>query len=325
MGSILAEGAVTELLGCDDLSSVVTIVIVTSPTASNPSTEMIDRCMTGVIRSFPGLQCCRIVVACDGVQVIVNSSVAVSSSNPKVKTKRIFGKCSKECFDRYDQYCRALQARVWLKVDRQTEWKGFALTLQSALQQHVSTPLVMVLPHDYELSSTSELASIDIRDLLQEMLASTDINYVGLPNPRSSTIKSRHAEALRGLSARTIQVGHSSERILEPLAMWKENPHFAKVETYQTFVFSRHYKRGQFIEDTLGQEMLANIKENGIKAFPGTYLLSLDAPCSFHMDGPRYLPILERQALRYSVQDFEVEAAQQAANFVRGMRESSYL
>jgi hypothetical protein len=292
-----------------DLSSVITIVIVTSPTASNPNTEMIDRCMAGVIRSFPELNSCRIVIACDGVQVV--DSV---SKNQKAKTKRIFGKCTKESFNRYEQYCQALEAREWLKVDRQTEWKGFALTLRSALKQ-VTTPLVMVLPHDYELSPRA-LARIDVRDLLHEMVASTGINYIGLPNPRSSTIKSRHAEALRDLQTRRI-TGRNSEISLEPLAMWKENPHFAKMEAYQTIVFSRHYKRGQFIEDTLGQEMLSNIKEKGREAFPCTYLLSLNAPCSFHMDGPRYLPILERQTLRYSVQDFEVEAAEQADEFAR--------
>jgi hypothetical protein len=298
-----------EVMGhSSDLSSVVSIVIVTSPTASNPNTEMIDRCMAGVTRSFPGLKNCQIVIACDGVQVVE------SLSNQKAKTKRIFGKCTKETFDRYELFCQALEAREWLKIDRQTEWKGFALTLRSALKQ-VTTPLVMVLPHDYELSP-SALGRIDVRHLLHEMLASTDINYIGLPNPRSSTIKARHAEALKDLQTRSITRGNF-DITLEPLAMWKENPHFAKMESYQTIVFSRHYKRGQFIEDTLGQEMLSNIKDKGKDAFAYTYLLSLNRPCSFHMDGPRYLPILERQALRYAVQDFEVEAAEQANTFVR--------
>jgi len=294
-----------------NLSSVVTIVIVTSPTASNPNTEMIDRCIAGVVRSFAALKSCPIIIACDGVQVVDDS--VPKKHQQQAKTKRIFGKCTKESFDRYEEYCKALEAREWLIVDRQTEWKGFALTLWSALKQ-VTTPLVMVLPHDYELSP-SALVKIEICGMLHEMMEFTDINYIGLPNPRSSTLKSRHAEALRDLHTRTIVRG-DMEISLEPMAMWKENPHFAKVEAYQSIVFSRHYKRGQFIEDTLGQEMLANIKEKGRDAFHGTYLLSLDLPCSFHMDGPRYLPILERQALHYSVQDFEVEAAEQASHFV---------
>ncbi len=291
-----------------DLSPIVTIVVVTSPIASNPNTEMIDRCIAGAIRSFPPLNTCKIVIACDGVGVI--------DSVPKQQrgTTRIFGKCTKETFDRYDEFCHKLSARKWLQVDRQLEWRGFALSLRSALKS-VETPIVMVLPHDYELTPDS-LEYMDVSVLLQTMLASTDINYIGLPNPRSSKIRSRHSQALQGLSNRSIHVGGKQEIQMEPIAMWKENPHFAKVEAYRSIVFSRHYKRGQFIEDTLGQDMLTTIKERGVDAFLHTYLLSLDKPCSFHMDGPRYLPITERQKRHYSVQQFEIDAAERAHHFV---------
>ena len=66
--------------------------------------------------------------------------------------------------------------------------------------------------------------------------------------------------------------------LLEPLAMWKENPHFASVEAYWNIVFrnehdkdntnhhhpvlklNHKFKRGHFIEDTLGQKMVQTLK-----------------------------------------------------------------
>ena len=285
------------------MEQIVTIVIVTSPTTSNPSTEMIDRCISGVVRSFPVLANCRVVIACDGVQVLETAP----------SKKRIFGKCTQESFDRYQAYCATLQERSWLTVLRQTEWQGFAISLRETMRINVQTPLVMVLPHDYELTPPS--VDIDFGGMIQEMLQSTDINYIGLPNARSSTLQSRHARALQGLTKRSICDG---TLVLEPIGMWKENPHVAKVEAYQSIVFQRHYERGQFIEDTLGQEMLAQLKEHGPSAFGGTYMLCLgDEPCSFHMDGPRYLPIAERLQRGYKVQEFEKDSADQAASYVK--------
>jgi len=290
---------------CDggDLDTLVTIVIVTSPIASNPNTEMFDRCMNGIFRSFPPLRNCPIIAACDGVQIIEESS----NSKKSGATKRIFGKCTRDNYERYDRFCQELASRCWLQVDRQSEWQGFALTLRSALKL-VKTPVVMVLPHDYELMP-DVLSAIDLRSVIHEMIETSDINYIGLPNPQSFKMRLRHSTALINLEGRNM----ISEGIrLEPLVMWKENPHFAKVEAYRTIVFSHRFKRGQFIEDTLGQEMLAAIKERGNEAFYNLYLLSMEEPCSFHMDGPRYLPIDEKRKRGYAIQVFEIEAAKQA-------------
>ena len=100
---------------------------------------------------------------------------------------------------------------------------------------------------------------------------------------------------------------------LNPLCLWRENPHFAKTKIYREVVFGvegaasnnhnsnnnarrrrqapKRFKRGQFIEDTFGQEMIYNIKDKGMEAFQeyDTYLLDMGegVSCSYHMDGPR--------------------------------------
>ena len=161
----------------DDLSEWVTIVLITSPVASNPSTEMVDRCISGVVRSFPSLRRASIVVGCDGVAV---------TTKTKSTTARIYGKCSAEQYQNYRAFVQTLQARKWLQVHHVVEWQGFALTLKGALERYVQTPLVMVLPHDYELTPDA-LAHIHLPQLLSEMRREK-INYIGLPNPRSSTV-----------------------------------------------------------------------------------------------------------------------------------------
>jgi hypothetical protein len=452
------------------LSSIVTIVIVTSPIVSNPNTEMIDRCIVGILRSFPTLMGCKIVVACDGIRNVImdddvdkmekekvvlveeeeeehiNGPQQQKQKQPTTATKRIYGKCTKDQWDRYQVFCQRLQSRSWLVVDIHTEWKGFALVLQSVLDNHVTTPIVMVLPHDYELMP-STLMDVHLPTLLQEMMMTTktttatttiqpttdkgdtsssssngkdcsvnndndgvddgtinnsccnQIVYIGLPNAHSSTFKARHKQALKGIPSRRIRQhrlcwssSSSSETppkqqqqegelqevvppaleeeeyyVLDPLAMWKENPHFATVEAYQSIVYGKKkkwiapttatptntttttstptpttpaittfqnvvktntrqrfknknnnhtFKKGQFIEDTLGQQMLNDIKVYGTHAFQYMYQLSLSKPCSYHLDGARYIPINERLVRKYTVQEFDVVATKLSKEYI---------
>lgn len=299
----------------DDLSSLVTILIVTSPTASNPSTEMIDRCLLGIISSFPQLKDCKVIVACDGVHVVENNPTSEHNHNRGVK--RIFGKCTDAQLAQYEMFCHRLKSRPWMEACCSNEWQGFALILKMALSS-VTTPLIMVSPHDYELTP-STLQHVHLPTLLRHTLLDQtfNANYIGLPNPRSSKFGSRHRQALNGIPSRSILTDDPSvSYTLEPLAMWKENPHFATMEAYKSIVYVHNFKRGQFIEDTLGQEMLRDLKQRGIMAFHETYILSLPTPCSFHMDGPRYLPIAERLARGYNVRNFEIEAAKRVEEFV---------
>merc|ERR1711933_3285 len=90
----------------------------------------------------------------------------------------------------------------------------------------------------------------------------------------------------------------SSRRLLPllPLPMWKENPHIASVKHYADLVFSgllRRIKRGQFIEETVGQEMLRRLKQapshaEAMKVHAkefGTYLLFDGHNATSHLDG----------------------------------------
>ena len=312
----------------ENLSSLITIVVVTSPIQSNPSTELLDRCLSSIIRTWPQLAECPKVIAADGCRECA----------PGKNRKRVFGKADAATIHRYHMFLDTLNARPWLTVNRprpidelSTEWSGFAITLQKAIEDHVTTPLVFVTPHDYELEDES-LVDVTIDRLARVILDSSKerrVNYVGLPNAKTLTFHKRHNIALEGLE--TILLRGDPAISLIPLGLWKENPHLASVQTYRDFVFGENglhrFKRGHFIEDTLGQQMLQVLKsthedkQSCFNSF-GTYLLQSKAPCTHHINGISYVETKERACRGYSLaKDFEIQRSEAAVEFVRRMNE----
>jgi hypothetical protein len=348
------------------------VIIVTSPIESNPSTELIDRCLSGIFRCFPVLSTCKIIIACDGCKCVPDDKAKLG--------RRIFGRANRSTIENYRSFLDVLSERGWMECDRpreitredgsesDLEWLGFALTLKRALMK-VTTPLVFVTCHDFELVEGT-LEGVDAEVLIRALLNdSTDstaapVKYIGLPTMKAQSFSLRHGETLKGLRPILLQDSACSLH-LEPLGMWKDSPHFARTDTYRDFVFgsgttnpshpeSFHvFKRGHFIEDTLGQKMIdslkrasrqpsesedkgassENIATDAMEASPidsktqlfnqfGTYLLRCSSPCIYHMDGRVYVPTADRRDRGYSLHDFEVERALIAREIIHS-RESS--
>jgi hypothetical protein len=343
------------------LSELVTIVVVTSPIVSHPSTELLDRCLSSLWEAWPCLQGCRIVVAADGCRLLPHND---NSNKPRRRRRqRVFGKADAATLQRYYTYLDTLQHErsAWLTVNRplpclqrqgepaeplSTQWQGFALTLHKALVHHVTTPLVWVTPHDYELNvDTLHHHDVSLPQLAHCILKSQKkkkkTQYIGLANPKAVTVAQRHAVALEGLEP----IALSEAITLQPCGLWKENPHLASVQAYQDFVFGAHnnnkntdattttrvvshqFKPGHFIEDTLGQCMLHALKERQGTAKRdlfetefGTYLLILSAskqPCTNHINGINYKTIQERDKLHYTIAPGERERVHKAQQFVQ--------
>jgi hypothetical protein len=356
----MATVVVSDTKVSKDFSSLITIVIVTSPVESNPSTELLDRCLLSIVRAWPELSDCHVVVAADGCQQ--DESVLDS------KRKRVFGKASAAQLRNYHDFLDRLEERSWMTVDRptaiqndddgddtgllSTEWLGFALTLQKAIETHVTTPLVFVTPHDYELE-TEPLKDIRVEQLAQAILCEKSdtnrhaVNYIGLHNAKTLTLSQRNASVLQNLPSIVLQetsTMNSENWMLSPLASWKENPHLASVRAYRDVVFENRihrFKRGHFIEDTLGQKMLQALKDSDdatitkqqlFESF-GTFLLEpppneinnkKKQPCTFHINGLRYIGADQRTSRGYApLKAFEVERAQAAKEFVKMMDAAS--
>merc|ERR1712217_367877 len=99
------------------------------------------------------------------------------------------------------------------------------------------------------------------------------VGYVGFLNGRTMNLRERYVglnlEVIRAEVSEPSPTSCSGSRQCQnhdlpllPLPFWKENPHIASVEHYNRIVFSgdhgryRSIRRGCFIEETVGQDML---------------------------------------------------------------------
>lgn len=101
-------------VGDRPLYELLTVLIVTSPIAAHPSTELIDRLLSSLARSLRGFvsddptpRHCRVIVAGDGVFI------------GERKHKRIFGHASIDEAQRYIEYLDRLRVGVVCRV-----WRG---------------------------------------------------------------------------------------------------------------------------------------------------------------------------------------------------------
>jgi hypothetical protein len=86
------------------MRELVTVVMVTSPIFSHPSTELIDSCMASYKRTLSEFGDVRFIVAADGCTV-----------EPRGRRRgRIFGRCEPEEAQAYVAYFSVLQARAAL-------------------------------------------------------------------------------------------------------------------------------------------------------------------------------------------------------------------
>lgn len=113
------------------LADLVTVLLVTSPTASDPSLDTIHATLRSV-RYFPELAGCRILIGCDGVRPEQRAELA----------------------DRYREKLTALTVYAApdarLEVRRLERWGHQANVLRRLLSM-VTTPLVLFVEHDTPL------------------------------------------------------------------------------------------------------------------------------------------------------------------------------
>jgi len=151
---------------------------------------------------------------------------------------------------------------------------GFALGVKAALGQ-VTTPYVFVQQHDWALCS-----QLPLLDMLAAMESCTHqendvaISYISLNNKRSMNYSSRvvaNDGLLRQLETAILTLQESEQhkaadpimKQCTPLFHWLDRPHVARTSTYLEHVFGQGlFSPGDFIEDVLGNVMLAKIRNH---------------------------------------------------------------
>lgn len=271
-------------MSTSSLSSSLSVIIVTSPLQSHPHTELIDRLILS-LKFLHGFERLHKICA-----LIVTDGVLQPGAAGSKKTKRNAG-LNEERIRAYDEYKHRLISRFgrtcescgcgcrcgaracpnqsskhsaaahpplsWFdfSVTELDGWHGFGWALRYALTL-VHTPQVLVLPHDMEFERPIDVASLCA--ILQD--GSNGVEYIGFCNPKNLNYAERvHAKSGIALTPHVFPSAASPRESvpLLPLFRWKENPHVANVAQYKRVVFGPtawpKVKRGQFLEETIGQ------------------------------------------------------------------------
>jgi hypothetical protein len=209
---------------------------------------------------------------------------------------------------------------------------GFALALKEALAL-VETEFVMVVQHDWAF-----LRPFPLERVLRVMQTHPEVKYVGLPSTSSLTYAETASVRDPGLRSHMTSQEARFGLPLYPLLFWFDKTHVARTKHYRMFVFGQYpavlpseakhgrvccsgggnlngsiiinnnadgvqmqrarFKRGDFIEDTLGHRELADIRAHGFLAHAkyGTFLYDDGSgEVIAHLDGRRFLTPAQRE------------------------------
>lgn len=270
----LAEGSAS-------LVAKVTIVVSTSVSDQNPSTE----CLQSVLASFnviPGLQGCRRVIVCD--RPVLDAKVS--------DFKKGFARASD--IERYEQFVKRVQAfckegsSMWTNTSCIVleSRHGFGHSVGVALN-HVCTPFVLVVQHD-----RCFVRSVPLPKVIEVMETHPEeIKYVGFPVNNRSTYREpgKIMSSHNGFQVRPIVVDGLQ---LLPLLLWYDSTHVASADHYRYWVLPQ-VCQGEFFEEQFGQEEVRVVIAKGMDSHRqyGNFLL-MDPVC------PHGYSVLHLEALR---------------------------
>ena len=278
------------------------------------------------------------MIVCDGYEVghkkkksaAVTEDKAARYEEYKAQLIGRFGRVCAVCGCGCTCGVRQVDAPVLPGFDPQvvelTGWHGFGLGLKHALGL-VKSELVLVLPHDMEF-----MQPIPVTELTTLLLEPNNgVEYLGFANSGNLNHAQR-MQAKSGVRVTPVSVtaANGNTTRLLPLCQWKENPHLCSVIHYQLKVYGPEawpkIKKGQFIEDTVGQQQRTEISAKGMEAHAewGTFLfwpLAEDSSeqsessfaVTYHMDGVTYRTCEVRVEAGHVVKDFERERLEAAA------------
>ena len=267
-----------------ELEKLVTVIVTTSPIPDHPSTAMLEHTVTS-FRHVEGLASCRIIIVCDGVR---------SSEQDALKR----GLVTSETEVNYRGYIASLRHLILehrstngpfhtAEVLELDSHQGFGWALWAGLRI-VDTRYVLVAQHDYCFER-----SVDLFSVTQAMADSSGgVSYVLMPSQSTRGYIHKISSQYRIKLEAEMQDFGSTQ--LCPLLFWYDKTHIAEREHYIKTVFdSGRVGQGQFIEDTLGQEMLAECKTShdwraAHRPYATYLLMDDDSPAIRHSHGRRW-------------------------------------
>ena len=288
------------------LDQQLTVILVTSPIASHPSTELLEK----VVASFewvPGLLGCRMLLVADRIRTQVKAG-------DKFSTKR--GQVSPHMAAAYDQYLDRLEqlvATATAECDSSTIWAntevirlekhcGFGHAVLRGLQA-ATTEYVMVVQHDHPFIASQ--VQVQLTSVL-DFMTMHGANYVSLPMSsvwRHVNKCAWNKSTLIDLRAKAVGWGAAASFV--PILFWYDGTHVARRSEYIRLVFegTDPVPLGQFIEDTFGGRAMGLLVEDYAKWFPvfSMWVFQPDKTKEealiYHLDGRKYKTDQQRGAL----------------------------
>jgi len=155
------------------IEQLLTVVITSSPVRSNPSTRMLLECLTS-LDIHGDLSQCRKLIMCDGFKV-------------REQSQRKLGIVTDEEAVLYREYiqsiacmCREKSTLQRTRVVQLAKWQGSAYAIREAIEGHVQTPFVIIVPHDCIIARPVRLDAV-----VAMMHANADrVNYVKIGQPK---------------------------------------------------------------------------------------------------------------------------------------------
>jgi hypothetical protein len=247
------------------MEDLLTVIITTSPTATNPHTKLIEK----VLETFElteGLTKCQTIIVCDG---------CIIDPNGRLCSKK--GRVPQDVADRYSEYKKNLRENATNRIapyynvviHELPERVGFGFAIQQALEI-VKTEFVMIIQHD-----RCFMKPFNLKAIIGLMKENPDVRCVTLPV--HATIN-YHLRMETKFATRDILVGNElfyDDECFLPLLQFYDSTHITRVSYYTNFIFpNRYVPKSGFIEDKLGQIMVKDIRERGLHAHKkyGTYL-----------------------------------------------------
>lgn len=264
------------------LSDEVTVVLTTSFTVACPSTALIEATLSS-FAFVPGLEQCRTVIVADGFLISTRRRIKMGRLLPEDETP-------------YREYIEALRTRIRAAKGEAAlpasegvapggvlpegvppghglpaalanavvlpleGHHGFGWAIKAALESGlVATRHILVVQHDRCFMRPFDLARAS-----RCMAADDRIRYLLLPT--RSTRNHAQTIASRCGGAKLPHIVVNGAQLLQ-LGFWWDSTHLATAEHYLDFVFrERCVKRGTFPEDTLGRQLLSDVKRGGVRA-----------------------------------------------------------
>jgi hypothetical protein len=270
-----------------DAKERVTIIITTSPCRAHPSTWLIEE-VAASIAGRSGLATgtgTRLLVVCDGYKV-------------RESNKFRAGAVNEEGLKNYETYLSRL---VWLseqsdgalrgaELIRLKQRHGFGYALKRAMMR-VTTEYVLVAQHDRLFTRVVPMSAV-----LDAMDADPQINYVGFPTKTTQNYDVKCVGRVFTSEYGQLRMSRKQFRDVElvPLVQHYDSMHVARTSFYLGRVFGQrrwtNLPVGGFIEDTVGQHMLAEFRKIGADAHSifNMYIVEDaidDEPMAGHLDG----------------------------------------